>query len=291
LSYEEVPLKRSEITGTFYLSLYPQHIDNKYNLYAQITGSCLERNFDKMRAHIKETITGFRLDETKRIKKEIEDNISYKDNLINEEAMNYAIASASSQLTLNGKLHDLFSGITSLNQLKSFKNKNGEVSLDKVLEQVINFKNKINVEPIAEVIVSNKNFKHKLKNNFKINLEIQNPIPSIKLNRDEPAWLTETEVNYCALAFPTVNHTHPDAPVLKVLGAILNNRLHSEVREKGGAYGVYVNNSAEDLKTFYFSSYRDPNIQKTFDAFYKSITWSLKSLTKDHLEERYSKYY
>ena len=32
-------------------------------------------------------------------------------------------------------------------------------------------------------------------------------------------------------------------------------------------------------------SYRDPNIQKTFDAFYKSITWSLKSLTKDHLEE------
>ena len=38
-------------------------------------------------------------------------------------------------------------------------------------------------------------------------------------------------------------------------------------------------------RTFKFFSYRDPNIEKTFEAFGESVNWALKSITKEKLEE------
>ena len=58
------------------------------------------------------------------------------------------------------------------------------------------------------------------------------------LQSEEVAWITGSDVNFCAQAFPTVDYDHPDAPILTVLGAVLRNGyLHSAIREKGGAYG------------------------------------------------------
>lgn len=52
------------------------------------------------------------------------------------------------------------------------------------------------------------------------------------------AWLTTTQVNFCAKAYPTVPVEHPDAAALTVLGVFLRNGyLHRAIREKGGAYG------------------------------------------------------
>ncbi|MCF6299415.1 MAG: insulinase family protein, partial [Thiomicrorhabdus sp.] len=60
------------------------------------------------------------------------------------------------------------------------------------------------------------------------------------------AWVTSTQVNFCALAYPTVMPDHEDAPKLSVLGACLRNGfLHSIIREKGGAYGGGANYNGE----------------------------------------------
>ena len=102
---------------------------------------------------------------------------------------------------------------------------------------------------------------------------------------DELAWVTESDVNYCAQSFRTVDYSHEDAPYLTVLGAVLRNGfLHTAIREKGGAYG---SGSIQDMsaRTFKFFSYRDPNIEQTFDAFNNSIKWALNSITKEKLEE------
>ena len=110
-------------------------------------------------------------------------------------------------------------------------------------------------------------------------------LKNVNLNTDETAWITETEVNFCAQSFKTVNYNHDDAPTLSVLGSVLRNGfLHTAIREKGGAYGA---GAMQDMsaRTFKFFSYRDPNIEKTFEAFGESVNWALKSITNEKLEE------
>lgn len=87
------------------------------------------------------------------------------------------------------------------------------------------------------------------------------------------AWVTSTQVNFCALAYPAVMPDHEDAPKLAVLGACLRNGfLHSSIREKGGAYGGGAHYNAE-ASAFVFYSYRDPRLLETYDDFYLAKSW------------------
>ena len=87
------------------------------------------------------------------------------------------------------------------------------------------------------------------------------------------AWLTSTQVNFCAKAFPTVPVGHADAPALTVLGGFLRNGyLHRAIREQGGAYGGGA--SQDSLSAcFRFFSYRDPRLTETLDDFDASLAW------------------
>jgi len=72
--------------------------------------------------------------------------------------------------------------------------------------------------------------------------------------------------------FRTVRYTHPDAPALLVLANYLKDTfLHRELREKGGAYGGYAVAGIAS-GTFYFGSYRDPNIVRTYDIFDRAVS-------------------
>jgi len=101
---------------------------------------------------------------------------------------------------------------------------------------------------------------------------ITNPELSVPQHQ---AWITTTEVNFCAEVFATVPESHPDSAPLSVLGGVLRNGyLHRAVREQGGAYGGgATHDGANGLFRFY--SYRDPNLEKTFDAFQEAIQWVL----------------
>ena len=73
--------------------------------------------------------------------------------------------------------------------------------------------------------------------------------------------------------FKTVRYTHPDAPALLVLSNYLRDTfLHRELREKGGAYGGYAQAGVAS-GTFYFGSYRDPNIVRTYEVFDEAVRW------------------
>ena len=87
------------------------------------------------------------------------------------------------------------------------------------------------------------------------------------------AWLTSTQVNFCARAYSTVPVDHPDAAALSVLGGFLRNGyLHRAIREKGGAYG---GGAAQDSVNgnFRFFSYRDPRLAETLEDFDKALVW------------------
>ncbi|OUY06046.1 insulinase family protein [Acinetobacter populi] len=113
---------------------------------------------------------------------------------------------------------------------------------------------------------------------------IQNP--EFVEDQQDQAWLIQTNVQFCASAYPAVDIVHPDAAAFMVLGPYLRNGyLHGAIREQGGAYGGgagYDSNAC----AFRFYSYRDPRLSETFDDFGRAIDWLLHSEQQDYqLEE------
>jgi len=73
--------------------------------------------------------------------------------------------------------------------------------------------------------------------------------------------------------FKTVRYTNPDSPALLVLSNYVRDTfLHRELREKGGAYGGYAQ-AGIGSGTFYFGSYRDPNIVRTYEVYGQAVRW------------------
>lgn len=101
------------------------------------------------------------------------------------------------------------------------------------------------------------------------------PQPIREIRRE--CWVTNTQVNFCARAYPTVAAGHPDAAALTVLAAFLRNGyLHRAIREQGGAYGGGASHDA-NIAAFRFYSYRDPRLTETLDDFDAAIDWLLST--------------
>jgi len=110
-------------------------------------------------------------------------------------------------------------------------------------------------------------------------------LPAPQNNRINQAWVTTTQVNFCARAYPAVATNHPDAAAFHVLGSFLrNNFLHRSIREQGGAYGGGAAYDA-DVGAFRFYSYRDPRLQETLADFDRSIDWLLSNQHQERLLE------
>lgn len=100
------------------------------------------------------------------------------------------------------------------------------------------------------------------------------PAPVQRQVRD--AWLTNTQVNFCAKAFPAVPVEHDDAAALSVLAGFLRNGyLHRTIREQGGAYGGGASYDSDNA-AFRFFSYRDPRLEETLGDFDRAVAWLLE---------------
>jgi Zn-dependent M16 (insulinase) family peptidase len=105
--------------------------------------------------------------------------------------------------------------------------------------------------------------------------ELYRPEPVKSMRRE--AWIANTQVNFCAQAFPTVPIDHEDAAALTVLGGFLRNGfLHTAIREQGGAYGGGASQDSS-VGAFRFYSYRDPRLGETLLDFNASIDWMLNT--------------
>ena len=97
----------------------------------------------------------------------------------------------------------------------------------------------------------------------------------IRENRNE-FWVANTQVNFCARAYPSVPVRHPDAAALTVLGGFLRNGfLHRAIREQGGAYGGGASQDS-GIAAFRFYSYRDPRLADTLSDFDTAVDWLMQ---------------
>ncbi len=78
-------------------------------------------------------------------------------------------------------------------------------------------------------------------------------------------------VAFTCEAFHAPTLLDPAAPALHIASQLFENKiLHSQIREKGGAYGSSATYSPT-LAYFFFHSYRDPNILATWQVFHEAI--------------------
>ncbi|KAM7159472.1 presequence protease, mitochondrial [Molossus nigricans] len=97
--------------------------------------------------------------------------------------------------------------------------------------------------------------------------------PTFKPCQMKTHFLLPFPVNYVGECVRTAPYTDPDHASLKILARLMTAKfLHTEIREKGGAYGGGAKLSHSGIFTFY--SYRDPRSTETLQSFAKAVDWA-----------------
>ena len=258
----------------------------------------LVKNEIPMTEFFKESIYNVRFSELSRIKELVSQIKSQKEASVVSNGHLLAMASAASGLSSSAHLHQRWNGLTSVSHIKELDRLiSNPKELSKLADKLANIHSKIINQDCQFLIVAEpkkiyssiSQIEEKFRS--KGGVVYPNPPDDIMhyphhLTPKSLCWTTNTQVNYCAKAFPTVASTHTDAAPLTVLGGILRNGfLHRKIREQGGAYGGGAsqdNNSG----TFRFFSYRDPRLDETLNDFDQSVQWVLDhSISFEKIEE------
>jgi presequence protease len=255
-----------------------------------IKGKSLKRNKDAFLNLLYQMVYHPRFDEMKRLEELIGQLYSNLQNKFPKHAMRYASQQALSSLSSSGALSNLFFGLPYYEMIKSLKT-GGKEALATISHKLKSFHSKWSSDPLCElVVVADKHevtsstshikslFSHLKPFDKKTHAEI---IPSQLLKE---AHIIPSSVAFNVKALKVPGYLHKDAAYLMIAASLMENvSLHSKVREIGGAYGV-GSNYAPMSQAFYFHSYRDPHIARTFEAFNQSVAdileakFSLKEL-------------
>ena len=286
-SYEEIQALQSSITGGLNASFKLQTNDQSEpgKLFLCISSKSLENNFDEMEKLILNTLENARFDEEDRILDLFNIFIARNEESINQNGHILAMNSAASSLNKFSATAYQMSGLQMLNQSKAtiskMKDAADSINLINVLKSI---HVKVLHNPFKIFTACSPKTLDAKSMDFK-NIQYEAEQCLIEPINEQTAWITGSQVCYCAEAFQSVPREHPDAPALSVLATVLRNGfLHTAIREKGGAYGAGATNDTS-TNTFKFFSYRDPKCTETFAAFKDAVEWSKTSITEQHLEE------
>ena len=287
-SYEDVQKYQSSISGGISASivLLPSSNEDKNRVGLKIAGKSLEKNSMLMQELMKDTVLNASFVEKKRIKELLEFTASANDKGIVQNGHLLAMSSAASQINRSSSTLERMSGTKSISFISTLaKEINEEANLDAFIEMLRSIHKKVCNDPSISFTASSLEAQ-------KVKLDLSTfPLKSWKAfdltkpQHKEIAWMTGSQVCFCAEAFPTVNWEHKDAAALMILGTVLRNGyLHSAIREKGGAYGAGASQDSNN-GVFKFYSYRDPKCKETFSEFQKARIWSIDQITEAQLEE------
>lgn len=296
--FQRVQHRQSETVGSISaFNLMRADLSNEQTVHAYIalSAKALNRNHDAMQSLIHDTLQGVKFTEHDRIKDMISQQRVRKQNSISGAGHSYAMLSATSNLSPIAHISEQWSGLSGIQSIQALDDqlqaddraiellctqldslhtlvKQGELHIINISE----------AEQLKVLSRSNQHHYSTLKSALKPSLF---HLPTTR-SSNNCAWMCNTQVNFCAQAYPTVPSGHKDAPALTILGGYLRNGfLHTAIREKGGAYGAGATQDSNSA-TFKFYSYRDPRITGTLEDFDHAIEWMLThSHEADALEE------
>ena len=261
--------------------------------YLTLSSRTLNPKAVEMARLVKETANEPRFDEVDRIRELVQQLSIRRSNSVASNGHQYAMSAAAASLRPLANISDFLSGIPAIMRLKKLARDidDGQLlrdlaaSMQQLHDQLRCNSPELLVISEAAFLESYTEEVSALWGGTAQAEESRFDVTSID-NPGDRAFVVTTQVNYCATVYPTVPESNEDAAALSVLAGVLrNNFLHSEVREKGGAYG---GGAGHDSTTgiFRFYSYRDPRLMETFEAFSQSIDWALNNdITDVMLEE------
>ena len=192
----------------------------------------------------------------------------------------FALLRAHSKLSSEGALNDRLQGIGMLHTMRRLARLK-DTELGDVVADLNEIRNRLFKSDLLRIIVTCEEAMipqlEELLTGLVASMTIDGanaqPVKPPPLEPAPEARTAPGPVAFNVRVFKTVRYTHPDSPALLVLANYIRDTfLHRELREKGGAYGGYAQAGVASA-TFYFGSYRDPNIIRTYDVFDQAVRW------------------
>ncbi|CUB03893.1 insulinase family protein [Marinomonas fungiae] len=277
-------------------SIRPVLIDKqRVNGYFVLSSKALVPNAQAMTELMAQTFNDVRFDETGRIKELIAQRRARRERSITGQGHSLAMSAASSGMSGLSAQQEAWGGMSGIREVIALDDAlkadpNAMTALCATLESI---HGKLAGAAKQVLLVAEPHHKDALLEaitpawqNVANHEQVSHfSLPAIDKNIKQ-AWVTATQVSFCAKAFKSVSGEHPDVPVLTVLGGFLRNGfLHRAIREQGGAYGGGATFDAS-CGAFRFYSYRDPRLLETLADFDASIEWLLSTEhAYDALEE------
>ena len=262
-----------------------------------LSGKALNRNHDKLATLMEETLCAPRLDEKARIGDLISQMRVTTEHGVVRAGHAFAMGACVQHFTPASRWQFERSGFKGIQALKSLDDaiKADAEQLEVVSQTLISIQDKLLQASKQALLITDTHGLDQAKASLMQHWQRLATSQSTKADAFElsatqkavhQAWVTSTQVNFCAEAFPTVLPGHEDAPLLQLLAHILRNGfLHTRIREQGGAYGGGATYNA-NAGALVFYSYRDPRLLDTFADFEASLLWLLSSeATEAHVEE------
>lgn len=299
--YLATQARQAAVTGglgaSLSVSTSQQDVERIQGLFV-LSGKALARNQGALAELLAETLVSGRFDELERLRELVAQGRAQAEAHVTRSGHFLAMSAATAGLGRYAALEDAWHGMRGIRSLKSLDDalaENGAVAdfaarLDALREALGESRMEIlavgeTLEPAAECAGA---LARSIADGAVASTPFDPDLGPAAQEREasREAWLTTSEVSFCARAFPAVPQAHPDAPALRVLGPYLRNTfLHRAIREQGGAYGAGAGYSA-DSGAFRLFSYRDPRIAGTFADFEAAVRRVLDEPQDEaHLEE------
>jgi Zn-dependent M16 (insulinase) family peptidase len=297
-NYLAAQQRQSQIVGSIssYYSLR-NHIDDPQKLFAYTTLSAkaLNRNQKAMSELMLDTLSQARFDEKDRLQELITQARIGREQSITGSGHVFAMQIASAGINPTAKLVHELMGLGALHSIKELEQdltQGNHAALQQKLEAIHQQLMNSQKQWLAVCESESMNgFIDTIEKIWHPTLE-QAPVDSsfdpkpLSYKPVKQAWVGNSQVHFCAKAFPTVSMNHADAAPLSVLGGVLRNGfLHRAIREQGGAYGGGASQDSGS-GSFRFYSYRDPRLGATLEDFDQSIQWLFdKPISDQNIEE------
>lgn len=294
--YLQVQARQAQVCGgiSAYTSMRGDINDEQQlKAYLVLSSKALLRNASAQTQLMRDTLETLRFDESDRVQDLVAQLKARRESSITGNGHSLAMTAASAGMSPIAKISEALGGLSGIRQLKSLSERiDAPAELSKLMSQLAAIHSKMlkaerqlliiaeadRLAPLCDEIAPLwHDFNAQAKSNFSY--------PTVREVK-KAFWVANSQVNFCAKAYPTVPSDHPDAPILTVLATYMKNGLlHRVIREQGGAYGGGASQDS-NIAAFRFYSYRDPRLKDTLADFDKSIDWMLNTAVSDQgLEE------